>query len=90
MPPKNRAKRTVAGVMWDGFARRRDSVGRGCVIRGKVKRFRVASRRKAKRIVLPFFEGSGVIGGFVAGDLEEDILDTPGRVEVLGSRVVLK
>ena len=56
--------------MWEGFARRRESVGRGCVIRGSVKRFRVASRRKAKRIGEPGCEGSGVIGGFAAGDLE--------------------
>jgi len=39
------------------------------VRRGSVKRFKVASRRRALRIVEPVVLGSGVMVGFEAGDL---------------------
>jgi len=54
-PPNRRAKRTEVGLMSrDGLFRRRDSVQRVFVIRGMVKRFANASKRKALRIVEPF------------------------------------
>lgn len=58
----------------EGLLRRRDSVQRVFVIRGIVKRFAKASRRKALRIVEPFADGSGMMVGFVAGDLVVGIL----------------
>lgn len=57
-----------------GRRRRRDSTQEVFVTRGMVKRFAVASSRKALRIVEPLVLGSGVMGGFVAGDLECAIL----------------
>ena len=53
-----------------GRRRRRESTQEVWVTRGMVKRLAVASRRKALRIVEPLVLGEGVMGGFVAGDLE--------------------
>lgn len=39
------------------------------VRRGIVKRFKVASSRKARRTMVPSWWGSGMMEGFVAGDL---------------------
>jgi len=44
------------------------------VMSGIVKRFAIASARKALRMVEPSVLGSGVMLGFAAGDLEFDIL----------------
>lgn len=52
----------------------RDSTQDVLVMSGMVKRFATASARKALRIVEPSVLGSGVILGFVAGDLEVGML----------------
>lgn len=74
MQPKSRAKKMEDGLISWGRRRRRDSTQEVFVTRGMVKRFAVASSRKALRIVEPLVLGSGVMGGFVAGDLECAIL----------------
>jgi hypothetical protein len=75
MPPKRRAKRTEDGLMCAGCRRRKDSTQCVFVTRGMVKRFAQASATKALRITEPSWDGSGAILGFVAGDLEADILE---------------
>lgn len=52
----------------------KDSTQDVFVISGMVKRFAIASARKALRIVEPLVLGSGVISGLAAGDLKADIL----------------
>ena len=44
------------------------------VMRGIVKRFAIASARKAFLMVEPFWDGSGWMEGLVAGDLEDMLL----------------
>ena len=80
MPPNKRAKRIDEGLMCDGCSSRKERTKRVLVIRGMVKRFARASRRKALRIVEPVADGEGDIGGLAAGDFELDIL----RVRLLG------
>lgn len=53
MPPKRRANRTDVGLMSEGWRRRKDRTKRVLVISGIVKRFAIASRKKAFRIVEP-------------------------------------
>ena len=60
--------------MCEGCRRRRERMGWVWVIKGMVKRFAVASRRKALRIVEPVWEGSGVIFGLEAGDWKVDMV----------------
>jgi hypothetical protein len=74
MPPKRRAKRTEDALMCDGCRSRKDRTQCVFVTRGMVKRFAQASATKALRMTEPFWDGSGVMFGFVAGDLEADIL----------------
>lgn len=70
-----------------GRRRRRESTQEVFVTRGMVKRFAVASSRKALRIVEPLVLGSGVMGGFVAGDLEFGIV-MDGWIRLEGFDVV--
>lgn len=55
--------------MSEGWFRIKDSTQDVFVMSGMVKRFAIASARKALRIVEPLTLGSGVILGFAAGDL---------------------
>jgi len=68
IPPKRRAKRMVDGLIWAGLRRRYESVVRVLVINGIEKRLRIASRRKAWRMVEPDWEGMGWMDGLEAGD----------------------
>lgn len=84
MPPKRRAKRMVEGVVLEeGWSRRRERTQRVCVMRGRVKRFARASRRKALRMREPGAEGEGDMGGLVDGDFGVGIF---GGIVVLVDR----
>lgn len=56
--------------MSEGCRRRKDRIERVLVMSGMVKRLAMASRRKALRMVEPFWLGSGMMAGLAAGDLE--------------------
>ena len=59
MPPNKRANRTEVGLMSEGCRTRKDNTNRVLVMSGMVKRFAIASRKKALRTVEPSWLGSG-------------------------------
>lgn len=79
--------RIVDGLISDGFLRMKESTEDVFVMRGMLARFAVASARNALRIVEPSTEGSGEIGGFVAGDLLADILKVVNKAYKLYNRL---